>query len=117
MNKREIKMLGEIRAHLIYQRHNGMIKFKMDQAIDKIDRLMISNGLPEKLTAENGAKALLIGEFFEKMKIDNPDYCGCGNCDWCKEHSDTPETIFIDVPVSWTTIKSIYDKIVSHYES
>lgn len=44
--------------------------------------------LPEKLTAENGAKALLIGEF----KNEDGSY------------------------VSWSTIKQIYQKIVSNQE-
>jgi hypothetical protein len=47
MDKRQIKILGEIRAHLVYQRYNGLIKFKMDQAIDKIDQLMCDDFDPD----------------------------------------------------------------------
>lgn len=42
--------------------------------------------LPKSLTAENGAKALLIGEFYEGK-----------------------------TPVTWVTIKDIYKKVVEHY--
>lgn len=51
--------------------------------------------LPDRLTAENGAKALLIGEFIEI----------------CHDVKHTK----IPVTVSWTTIKDIYKKIVEHY--
>ncbi len=69
--------------------------------------------LPSKLTAENGAKALLIGEFHEIIKIDNPAHCGCGECDYCAEFPESEETIEHKVPVSWDTIKSIYNMIVT----
>lgn len=79
--------------------------------------------LPKELTAENGAKALLIGEFSESISIPNPDYCeeNCEDCihegtrsidDTCRE-----EYFVQDVPVSWTTIKEIYKKIVKHYQN
>jgi hypothetical protein len=78
--------------------------------------------LPKELTYENGAKSLLRGEFFEDHEVMNPDYCGesceecardeeCGIDDPCREYS------FINkVPVSWTTIKEIYKRIVKHYQ-
>ena len=59
--------------------------------------------MPRRLTAENGAKALLMGEFFEEREIS-----------YYNEDGEFMETI-IKVPISWSTIKSIYDKIVSHY--
>jgi hypothetical protein len=70
--------------------------------------------LPRNLTAENGAKALLIGEFFEKSKILCPecfDEIECVNCDTCNGTGE----INSQTEVSWTTIKAIYDKIVEHY--
>ncbi len=73
--------------------------------------------LPKKLTAENGAKGLLVGEFFETIEVQNEGYCGCGKCDFCKEFPDETETITQQVPVSWSTIKDIYDKIVIYYEA
>ena len=59
--------------------------------------------MPRRLTAENGAKALLMGEFFEEREIS-----------YYNEDGESMETI-IKVPISWSTIKDIYDKIVSHY--
>ena len=59
--------------------------------------------MPRRLTAENGAKALLMGEFFEYHEISYYD-----------EDGDEVERL-VKVPVSWETIKKIYDKIVSHY--
>jgi hypothetical protein len=56
--------------------------------------------LPRELTAENGAKYLLNGEFFE-THIDS--------------FSLTDEDIESKVPVQWSTIKEIYAKIVEHY--
>ncbi len=59
--------------------------------------------MPRRLTAENGAKALLRGEFFEEFEVFEIDEFG------------DEVSRFEKVPVSWDTIKSIYDKIVSHY--
>lgn len=59
--------------------------------------------LPEHLTSENGAKYLLIGEFYEEFQ--NP-YC-------CEDDPDEPETL--KIPITWPTIKEIYAKIVKHY--
>lgn len=64
--------------------------------------------MPKALTAENGAKALFMGAFNEYYTIDNPDYCGCGECDECLNGDG--EFLILDqqVAVSWTTIKEIY---------
>jgi hypothetical protein len=53
--------------------------------------------LPRELTAENGAKAALIGEFFESYEV-------------CADE-------FVRVPVTWTTIKAIWRAAVEHFES
>lgn len=50
--------------------------------------------MPKKLTAENGSKGLMMGEFFEYVEIE-----------------DTR----VEVPVSWTTIKRMYDKLVEYH--
>lgn len=70
--------------------------------------------LPRKLTAENGAKALLMGEFHETFTFPNPDYCGCEECLECRiyAHIYMKETVDVKVPVSWSTIKNIHDKVV-----
>ena len=59
--------------------------------------------MPRRLTAENGAKALLIGEFFEEHECSYYDADG--------ELVEYTEK----VPVSWDTIKEIYKKVVAHY--
>lgn len=66
-----------------------------------------SNTMPETLTAENGAKALLIGEFFEVIQSENEDSGESGLND--------EEFLSRKVPISWTNIKSIYKKIRTHF--
>lgn len=60
--------------------------------------------MPKELTAENGAKAALIGEFKETLDVYNPDYAN--------DPDDEPEFIKHDVQISWTTIKKIYKRCV-----
>ena len=59
-------------------------------------QLKLCGVMPRNLTAENGAKALLIGEFVECF---DPDESG---------------NAYI-VPISWDSIKDIYKRIVDHY--
>ena len=67
--------------------------------------------LPKKLTAENGAKYLLLGEFYSEVVVSCEDcYGDDDSCHQCKGSG----SITMRVPVSWTTIKAIYDKIVKH---
>lgn len=75
--------------------------------------------MPESLTAEEGHKSLLIGEFFETIEVQNDDYCGCGKCDYCIDVQDEGAEPYVlqKVPVSWTTIKEIYSKIVEFEKS
>ena len=70
--------------------------------------------MPRSLTAENGAKALLSGEFF--IEIPEPYYCDCGEdgCTACELTEDDLLTPTQQVPVPWTTIKQIYAKAVEH---
>ncbi len=67
--------------------------------------------VPIELTAENGAKGLLSGEFSETKYINCPDCFGCDECETC----DGSGRIEITVPVSWTTIKEIWAKGVKHF--
>lgn len=67
--------------------------------------------MPRELTAENGAKGLLSGDFFEEVEFqcpecdpDEPDQ----DCDICEGKFNCIQK----VPVSWTTIKAIYAKAV-----
>ena len=61
--------------------------------------LHIDSVMPRRLTAENGAKGLLIGEFHETI------IC----------HDEDGEPYEVKMPVEWDTIKQIYAKIVDHY--
>jgi DnaJ-class molecular chaperone len=75
--------------------------------------------LPTELTAKNGAKALLIGEFFEEIHLDCCDCNGegvtqIGSPEQCETCGGTG-VITQRVDVEWTTIKAIYKKIVEHY--
>lgn len=55
--------------------------------------------LPRELTAENGAKAALIGEFHETYELH-----------------ERGAARTIDVPISWTTIKAIWKAAVAHFD-
>jgi hypothetical protein len=69
--------------------------------------------LPRTLTAENGAKALLIGEFYETAQISCPECAGdedWGPCHSCNNHGVINQRVTIE----WTTIKEIYKRIVEH---
>lgn len=72
--------------------------------------------LPAKLTAENGAKAALMGEFHEPIEVDCP-LCEGGqfdNDDGCPECGG--EWVVSDeVTVSWDTIKRIHEAVVRHF--
>ncbi|EPB8442573.1 TPA: hypothetical protein ACGQEX_003361 [Escherichia coli] len=67
--------------------------------------------VPKKLTAENGAKGVLSGEFSETTFISCPECFGDDDCDTC----DGSGRIEIKVPVTWTTIKSIWDKGIAYF--
>ncbi|WP_313707920.1 DUF3850 domain-containing protein [Atlantibacter hermannii] len=67
--------------------------------------------VPSKLTAENGAKGALSGEFSETKFISCPECFGDDECETC----DGSGRIEITVPVSWTTIKEIWAKGVEHF--
>lgn len=62
--------------------------------------------VPKKLTAENGAKGVLSGEFSETTFISCPECFGDDDCETC----DGSGRIEIKVPVTWTTIKTIWAK-------
>jgi len=74
--------------------------------------------MPDELTAENGAKALFIGEFHENV-IMRCDHEGCEDgivdeqvCESCDGAGDYA----LRVPIGWDTIKEIYKKAVEHYQ-
>lgn len=68
--------------------------------------------MPSELTAENGAKKLLIGDFYEEITTpcphcfnEDPEDSDCQECDGRAEFHER-------VYVSWSTIKEIYKKAV-----
>ncbi|EFI9105530.1 molecular chaperone DnaJ [Escherichia coli] len=67
--------------------------------------------VPKRLTAENGAKGALSGEFSETTFISCQECFGDDDCDTC----DGSGLIEIKVPVTWTTIKSIWDKGIAYF--
>ncbi|ELK1250093.1 hypothetical protein R4R92_004723 [Citrobacter freundii] len=69
--------------------------------------------VPNRLTAENGAKGLLSGEFSETKFINCPECFGEDECETC----DGSGRLEITVPVTWTTIKAIWAKGVEHFEA
>ncbi|WP_434795859.1 hypothetical protein [Citrobacter europaeus] len=69
--------------------------------------------VPKRLTAENGAKGVLSGEFSETKFINCPECFGDDECETC----DSSGRIEITVPVSWTNIKAIWAKGVEHFEA
>ena len=69
--------------------------------------------MPRALTAENGAKAVMLGEFF--VKTSEPcEFCdGYSTCNVCE---DTGRA-WVRVSISWSTIKAIYAKAVELFSS
>ena len=94
--------------HLAYSGESSVeTPIEKDAVKRPLDRGVI---LPDRLTAENGAKGLLSGEFLETISMYCENCMGDG-CDDCDQRG----TYVADVPVRWTTIKAIYKKIVEHY--
>ncbi|EPD3811085.1 DUF551 domain-containing protein [Cronobacter dublinensis] len=67
--------------------------------------------VPMRLTAENGAKGALSGEFSETKFVNCHECFGDGECETC----DGSGRIEITVPVTWSTIKEIWAKGVEHF--
>lgn len=67
--------------------------------------------VPMRLTAENGAKGSLSGEFSETKFVNCPECFGDDECETC----DGSGRIEITVPITWTTIKEIWAKGVEHF--
>ncbi|NPG60630.1 ead/Ea22-like family protein [Escherichia coli] len=67
--------------------------------------------VPKRLTIENGAKGALSGEFSETVFTNCPECFGDDDCETC----DCSGIIEIKVPVSWTTIKTIWAKGCEHF--
>lgn len=68
--------------------------------------------VPRALTAENGAKAALLGEFNLEYNLVCHECFGEG-CDDCSGEGSRTNSI----PVDWTTIKEIWAKGVEHFQA
>lgn len=97
-------------------------------SLDAVQRLAVCRGdaaapvavvpdgyciMPRQLTAENGAKALLLGEFNLQVTMECPECCdleepteGCSICDGEGEYGQKHT-------IPWDKIKFIYSKAVS----
>jgi hypothetical protein len=67
--------------------------------------------MPKELTAENGAKAAFIGEFFESYMAP----CDCGGDERCIACNGTCE-IQTWLPITWNNLKTIYSRIVNFFD-
>lgn len=86
--------------HLEEEHGLVLLESQMDEINNIINKVSIPDGfvvMPKRLTYENGAKALLMGEFAEVL-----------------EDEDNPGNPFI-VPISWDKIKDIYKMAVKHF--
>ena len=94
----------------------------VDPQIAEYEKVMLQAGnspvtpdglalVPKRLTAENGAKGVLSGEFSETKFINCPECFGDDECETC----DGSGRIEITVPVSWTNIKAIWAKGIEHF--
>ncbi len=70
-----------------------------EAAIDEI--LNLHSVMPRELTAENGSKGLMMGEFKEHYEVCDED----GNY-----HTES-------LYVSWTNIKEMHKKLVAYHEA
>lgn len=70
--------------------------------------------MPRALTAENGGKGLMLGEFKESIELACPCVHGDESDDDC-EICEGDGTYIQEVIISWETIKSIYAKAAEHF--
>ena len=106
----------DLRANFLKEMPQRIIDGDDSNYAEWLESLIVESSLmPNSLTAENGAKALLCGEFDQSVEVSNPEYCGCGKCDFCLEFPETDESYIVKTPVTWVMIKDIYSTIVQHY--
>jgi|ERR1041385_1724433 hypothetical protein len=69
--------------------------------------------MPRRLTAENGAKSLMLGEFKESIDVPCMECCDQDDdyaCETCENYG----TVAREVPIGWDMIKRIYALAVRH---
>ena len=69
--------------------------------------------MPRELTAENGAKAVMMGEFSQCAPVFCPDCNGSDEREACLTCAGKG-TVSQCVNISWTNIKAIYAMAVKH---
>lgn len=103
------KFLGKEFHQYIDNKLAGDFAYKLVETLNVKEAGRVN--MPDTLTAENGAKGLMIGEFSENMQIVCPE-CGGDepgdDCDLCDGGGLMTEVVVI----SWTNIKSIYKMAV-----
>lgn len=115
---RKIEMISDERLEEIARLESDFIAFppthsECSDMAKELLALRKGSFMPLRLTAENGAKAALMGEFTEETSIPCTECFGDDECENC----DGSGRILVEVPVSWTTIKSIYAKAVEHFQN
>ncbi|PKH21437.1 hypothetical protein CIG19_16695 [Enterobacterales bacterium CwR94] len=68
--------------------------------------------VPRALTAENGAKAALSGEFKVTRSVWCTE-CGGEGCTDCNDRGEWEQ----EITIPWPTIKEIYAAAIQHFES
>ena len=108
-------------------REMGKAQAALRQHMDKTGTLQPADMIlmPRALTAENGAKALMLGEFKDTIELQ----CACVekdtvepqcSCVGCEESNDECEicngdgTYLQEVTIDWSVIKSIYARAAEH---
>lgn len=118
--------LQHILEYTKQQRHIGLhCKIPPEDMVEILEMAMLqgaepvttANKLPEgwvavpkRLTAENGAKAALIGEFNLEYSLTCHECFGEG-CEDCNGAGTWTNS----VPIDWTTIKDIWAKAIDHF--
>ncbi|HBE5632652.1 TPA: ead/Ea22-like family protein [Escherichia coli] len=100
------KRIAELEAELVSQTYK-LNELSGNSPVTPDGWVMV----PKRLTAENGAKGALSGEFSETTFISCLECFGDDDCDTC----DGSGRIEIKVPVTWSTIKSIWDKGIEYF--
>lgn len=107
------------RQNLELMSENANLKDRAEKAEAELsaanERLIVPVGyciMPESLTAENGAKGALSGEFFTETDITCEE-CGgdCDEDDPCK-HCNNLGVQTVRAAIGWSTIKDIYKMAV-----
>lgn len=111
-------LIGELQEEpdiLAYDanKHSGYVPPTPAQPVSQ--RYKLPDGfvaVPRQLTAENGAKHALSGEFYVGHTVACPECVGEG-CEDCGNKGQWEETIMID----WPTIKEIWRRGIGHFEN